>query len=111
MNRRIADYPEAYETVNLIVSISALILGASFLVFIYNMLNSWIRGPKAASNPWRARTLEWQTTSPPPLENFPAPPRVEGHPYEYGVPGAVHATFPGLAGAPAAGGGGGGGGG
>jgi cytochrome c oxidase subunit I len=111
MNRRIADYPESLEMVNLIISLSSFALGASFLVFVYNIINSWIRGPVAESNPWKARTLEWQTTSPPPLHNFPHPPRVEGHPYDYGVPGSVHGVFPGAAGAPAGGGGGGGGGG
>jgi hypothetical protein len=39
------------------------------------------------------------------------PPVIKGHPYDYGVPGSVHATFPGLAGSPAGGGGGSGGGG
>jgi cytochrome c oxidase subunit 1 len=102
MNRRIADYPADLEPVNLLISITAFALGASFLVFIYNMIQSWIAGPVAESNPWSARTLEWQTTSPPPLENFHVPPRVEGHPYDYGVPGSVHGVFPGTAPAPVA---------
>jgi cytochrome c oxidase subunit 1 len=111
MNRRIAEYPDVLQPVNIVVSIAAFAMGASFLVFVYNMLNSWIRGPVAESNPWAARTLEWQTTSPPPVENFPVPPVIKGHPYDYGVPGSVHATFPGLAGSPAGGGSGSGGGG
>ncbi len=94
MNRRIADYPSSLDGINLIISIAAFALGASFLVFVYNMVVSWVRGPVAEANPWRARTLEWQTSSPPPIENFPAPPVVRGHPYEYGVPGAVHAIVP-----------------
>jgi len=94
MNRRIADYPASFESINLLISILAFGLGASFIVFFYNMVNSWIRGPVAESNPWRARTLEWQTASPPPLHNFDHPPRVEGHPYDYGVPGSVHGVFP-----------------
>jgi len=92
MNRRIADYPPELGAVNLFVSASALLLGASFLVFVINMVRSWARGPRAASNPWHARTLEWQVPSPPPEGNFPAPPQVAGHPYDYGVPGAVHAV-------------------
>lgn len=107
MNRRIADYPSSLDDLNLIVSLSGFFLGASFLVFIYNMINSWVRGPVAEANPWRARTLEWQTTSPPPHENFPERPVIKGHPYDYGVPGSVHGVFPnaGLSGAPAGGGG------
>jgi cytochrome c oxidase subunit 1 len=112
MNRRIADFPAELNAVNLAVSLGAFLLGASFLAFVYNMLNAWIRGPVAEANPWDARTLEWQVPSPPPVDNFPAPPRVTGHPYDYGVPGSTHSHFGGAPplGAPAGGGGGGGGG-
>ncbi|PFG73674.1 cytochrome c oxidase subunit I [Tepidiforma thermophila] len=109
MNRRIADFPSELDPVNLAISLAGFFLGASFLVFIWNMVYSWVRGPVAEANPWQARTLEWQTSSPPPHENFPVPPVVSGGPYDYGVPGSKHATFPvpsaGFAGAPAGGGG------
>ena len=45
------------------------------------------------ANPWRAQTLEWQVSSPPPIFNFDGFPTVVGGPYEYGVPGAVHGIF------------------
>ena len=51
------------------------------------------RGPVAESNPWRANTLEWQVSSPPPIFNFDEIPQVVGGPYEYGVPGARHAIL------------------
>lgn len=92
MNRRIAEYPEALEPVNIAVSLAAFFLGSSFVVFVANIAWSWLKGPAAEGNPWKARTLEWQTTSPPPLNNFPAPPVVHGHPYDYGVPGSIHAA-------------------
>jgi cytochrome c oxidase subunit 1 len=57
------------------------------------MLNSWIRGANAPDNPWDAKTLEWQTTSPPPLENFDEFPTVTGDPYGYGDDDVVHAVF------------------
>ena len=94
MNRRVADYTTNLATLNQFLSVFAFILASSFLVFVYNMVTSWARGPAAAANPWRAKTLEWQTSSPPPLENFPAPPHVVGFPYDYGVPGSVHAIVP-----------------
>jgi cytochrome c oxidase subunit 1 len=75
------------------ISISSFFLGASFLVFIYNMIVSWAHGPPAPANPWRALTLEWQVSSPPPIFNFDEIPQVVGSPYEYGVPGARHAVL------------------
>ena len=53
----------------------------------------WKGGPRASANPWRALTLEWQVSSPPPIFNFDSVPTVVGGPYEYGVPGAVHGIF------------------
>lgn len=90
MNRRVADYPEELAGVNMFASVAAFALAASFLLFAVNMVYSWVRGPIAPANPWNARTLEWQTSSPPPLENFPAQPHVVGGPYDYGEPGSVH---------------------
>ena len=68
-------------------------LGLSTLIFVYNMVSSWRSGPRAPANPWRALTLEWQVSSPPPIFNFDRVPTVVGGPYEYGVPGAVHGIF------------------
>lgn len=93
MNRRVADYPVDMATGNMIVSIASFALGASFLVFVYNMVKSWVAGPIAEANPWRARTLEWQTSSPPPHENFDVPPVIVGDPYGYGTPGSEHVRF------------------
>ncbi len=84
MNRRVADYVPELGGVNLFVSMASFVLGAGFLLFVYNMVVSWVRGPKAGPNPWGATTLEWMTSSPPPLENFTHPPRVLADPYGYG---------------------------
>jgi cytochrome c oxidase subunit 1 len=93
MPRRVADYASEFATLNAIISISSFIFGLSFLIFLYNMIASWRHGPRAAANPWRAHTLEWQVSSPPPIFNFDEVPTVVGGPYEYGVPGAVHGVF------------------
>ncbi|MDQ7029253.1 MAG: cbb3-type cytochrome c oxidase subunit I [Ardenticatenia bacterium] len=92
MNRRIGDYPPQLGPVNGFVSMMAFFLGASFLIFIYNMVMAWVRGRVAEANPWGVRTLEWATSSPPPEHNFPHVPEVVAGPYDYGVPGgAAHA--------------------
>jgi cytochrome c oxidase subunit 1 len=93
MPRRVAEYAEKFASWNLFISICSFILGLSMLIFLYNIVVSWRGGPRAAANPWRALTLEWQVSSPPPVFNFDAVPTVVGGPYEYGVPGAVHGIF------------------
>ena len=93
MPRRVADYAEQFAGWNLAISIASFFLGLSTLVFAYNMIASWRGGPRAVGNPWRALTLEWQVSSPPPIFNFDKIPTVVGGPYEYGVPGAVHGIF------------------
>ncbi|MGE5635640.1 MAG: cytochrome c oxidase subunit I, partial [Nocardioidaceae bacterium] len=107
MPRRVADYADEFATWNAVVSVSSFIFGLSFLFFLYNMIVSWRRGPRAAANPWRAHSIEWQVSSPPPVFNFDEVPTVVGGPYEYGVPGAVHAVFKEKAPAPVPAGGGG----
>jgi cytochrome c oxidase subunit 1 len=97
MNRRVASYEPAIQDLNILVSAMAFILAASFIPFVVNMLGLARKGaPRAAANPWSARTLEWHVSSPPPLENFPVLPVVESHPYEYGGPGPRHASLPGV---------------
>ena len=93
MPRRVADYAPEFANWNLIISIASFGLGASTLVFLYNMIVSWRSGVPAPGNPWRALTLEWQVSSPPPVFNFAEIPQVVGSPYEYGVRGARHAVL------------------
>jgi cytochrome c oxidase subunit 1 len=93
MPRRVSDYAPRFADWNLFISIASFALGASTLVFLYNMIVSMRRGEPAPSNPWRALTLEWQVSSPPPIFNFDEIPQVVGNPYEYGVPGARHAVL------------------
>ena len=93
MPRRVATYAAQFADLNLFISICSWMLGLSTLIFVYNMITSWIGGPRAGANPWRSLTLEWQVSSPPPIFNFDRVPTVVGSPYEYGVPGAVHGIF------------------
>lgn len=85
MPRRVAEYAPEFQTLNIIISISGFILGISTFIVIYNMIWSLYNGKIAGSNPWRALTLEWTTTSPPPPYNFIGDPIPYDDPYGYGT--------------------------
>src|SRR5262245_21664897 len=71
------------------VSIAAFVTIAAQLIFLVNLVWSWIKGKKATENPWEATSLEWTIPSPPPHDNFAGiEPEVHRGPYEYSVPGA-----------------------
>ncbi len=85
MNRRIALYDPKFQALNELVTIGSYILAVSTFPFIINIVWSVFKGKKAPRNPWRALTLEWQTTSPPIIENFEEEPVLWAGPYEYGI--------------------------
>lgn len=85
MPRRVAMYDAQFEMVNHICTYGAIVLGLSVIPFTINAVWSWFYGPKAADNPWDALTLEWQTSSPPIIENWPGEPPLVSHPYGYGA--------------------------
>ena len=72
MPRRVYTYPAGLglELPNLLSTIGAFVVAASVLLFVVNGLWSLYRGAIAPPNPWDAASLEWATTSPPPVYNF-----------------------------------------
>ncbi|MGH2685714.1 MAG: cytochrome c oxidase subunit I [Actinomycetota bacterium] len=72
MPRRVVDYvgENGLDWMNQISSIGSGILGASTLVFLWNVWRTLRHGEAAGDNPWDGHTLEWATSSPPPPENF-----------------------------------------
>jgi cytochrome c oxidase subunit 1 len=72
---------------NVVMSISAWILGLAQIPFFINFFSSIKGGRKVDDNPWESTTLEWAAPSPPPHGNFPAGVSVHRGPYEYSVPG------------------------
>jgi len=85
MPRRIAMYDPQFVSLNQICTFGAFLLGFSVIPFYFNVIWSWIGGEVAPRNPWRALTLEWQTTSPPAIENFDEEPILWAGPYDFGI--------------------------
>jgi cytochrome c oxidase subunit 1 len=81
MPRRIADYAanRGWTTLNTISSIGALIIALSILIFLVNVVISLRKPADAPDDPWEANTLEWATTSPPPVYNFERLPTVRSN--------------------------------
>jgi cytochrome c oxidase subunit 1 len=86
MPRRVLQFDNAFNISNWLSTIGAYLIGIGMLIFLYAIITSWRHGKPAASNPWGAKTLDWQTQTPVPLENFPVLPVVTEDPYGYGVP-------------------------
>ncbi|HSV11659.1 MAG TPA: cytochrome c oxidase subunit I [Hanamia sp.] len=79
MPRRVFTYPDLpwYGVLNFISTIGAFIMGASVLLLVYTVYKSIKSGKAAGNDPWNGFTLEWLTTSPPPLKNFDEVPEVQ----------------------------------
>jgi cytochrome c oxidase subunit 1 len=102
--RRVFTYARNLQTLNDFSSIAAFCLGASFLIFVANLMWSQFIAPeKSPANPWDSLGLEWQTASPIPPYNFERIPVIMTDPYHYsevgapdladfGVPQPVHAS-------------------
>ncbi|HVT14773.1 MAG TPA: cytochrome c oxidase subunit I [Thermoanaerobaculia bacterium] len=83
MPRRYWSYPPEFQVWNVLSTAGASILGIGYLLPACYFLWSMTRGPAADANPWGAKGLEWQTTSPPPTYNFDTPPVVTEGAYAY----------------------------
>ncbi|MFT6888096.1 MAG: cytochrome c oxidase subunit 1 [Halioglobus sp.] len=88
--------PESAQSLNASITVSALIVGASQLIFLYNVFWSLRNGEKAGHNPWQATSLEWQTPDVPPRHGNwgDTLPVVHRWAYDYSVPGAVEDFIP-----------------
>jgi len=83
MPRRYHEYPPEFQVWHVLASSGAVILAFAYLQPMGYLAWSLVWGRKAPANPWGATGLEWQTSSPPPKENFRTPPVVRTGPYEY----------------------------
>lgn len=83
MPRRYYNYLDQFQPLHAFSTFGTWILGVGFIILTVNLLKSLKSGEKAPDNPWGGLTLEWQTTSPPPLENFDKVPEIKHDPYDY----------------------------
>jgi cytochrome c oxidase subunit 1 len=83
MPRRYYNYLPEFQSLHVLSTIGAYILGIGFLITAIYLLASFKKKADAPANPWGANTLEWQTVSPPPYYNFHEAPVIEEGPYEY----------------------------
>ena len=82
--------PESALAMNTGITVAALFVSATQILFFINMIWSTFRGEKAGPNPWNATSLEWQTPQTPPIHGNWGPelPQVYRWAYEYSAPGA-----------------------
>ena len=82
MPRRYASYLPMYQPYMIASTIGAYIQLVAFLTMAGYLMHSLFYGKKAPVNPWGGGSLEWETSSPPPHDNFETTPSV-GDPYDY----------------------------
>ena len=83
MPRRYHVYPPEFQTWNVMSSTGAVVLAAAYVLPFFYLAWSLVLGQKSPANPWKAKGLEWRTTSPPPTHNFAHTPIVDEAPYQY----------------------------
>jgi len=80
MPRRYYNYLPEFKIYHQISTVGAFLMGLAFVIMAVYLVQSLFNGKPAPANPWGSATLEWQTASPPPTENFAISPEA-GDPY------------------------------
>ena len=72
MPRRYIDFPEVFAGWNYVSSIGSYISAFSILIFLWCIVEAFMKKRVAGDNPWgeSATTLEWTLSSPPPFHQF-----------------------------------------
>ncbi len=79
MPRRIWTYQPGHGWAiwNMISTFGVFVQATAILIFVFNLIHSYLQGAQAGDDPWDAWTLEWSTSSPPPPYNFAVIPEVK----------------------------------
>jgi cytochrome c oxidase subunit 1 len=93
---RLAAIAALVAPVRAFITVAAILMVFAQGIFLFNFLWSLFRGEKVDEpNPWRATTLEWSVSSPPPADDFGATdPVVYRGAYEFSVPGLADDFVP-----------------
>src|SRR5262249_1915512 len=82
MPRRYHAYAPEFQVYHVLSTAGAAVLGVAYFLPLFYFGWSLFFAQKASANPWEAKGLEWQTSSPPARDNFLSVP-VIGDPYDY----------------------------
>ncbi len=82
MPRRYATYDPEYQIFHQWSTIGAFLLGIGILLAFAVLVYAAFKGPKVGGNPFKAASLEWQSSSPPDFHNFLHKP-VMTDPYDF----------------------------
>ncbi len=85
MPRRYHAYPPEFQIYHVLSTAGASVLAVGYLIPAVYFVWAMRYGKFAPDNPWGATGLEWQTTSPPPPENFEITPVVTHEAYDYSI--------------------------
>ncbi|HET8724940.1 MAG TPA: cbb3-type cytochrome c oxidase subunit I [Anaeromyxobacteraceae bacterium] len=83
MPRRYYSYPEQFWPLNVASTAGASLLAFGFTLILFYLVASLVKGRASGPNPWHSRGYEWDTPSPPSLQNFPQTPEYDRGPHEY----------------------------
>src|SRR5688500_8609521 len=83
MPRRYHAYPPEFQEIGRASTLGASILSVGYVLPMIYFTCSIFRGEKAPADPWSAQGLEWETPSPPPIENFHVTPVVTHGTHQY----------------------------
>ncbi len=86
MPRRYYDDPPQFQTLHVISTVGSWALASGMVMVLVYITYSFFRGKPAGPNPWRSRSFEWRTASPPPERNFEGPVDFRVGAYDYTTP-------------------------
>jgi cytochrome c oxidase subunit 1 len=82
MPRRYASYDPEFLPFHQLSTVGAFVLGIGILISFVVLVYAAFRGPRCGSNPFKAASLEWQSSSPPDFHNFIHKP-ILNDPYDF----------------------------